>query len=150
MVTRKKPPAKVDQPRAVRIATAMAKESHSGRSTARWAWVAAIIERTNRARAQIDASNRGVQIPASLASLPVMTHLGEMSLHDVSAAALVVPPDLDQMPAPPPISSPVDLVDLQLSRSAWRAYEQLAARAQALGVHRDVLLEHVLDEALPR
>jgi hypothetical protein len=151
MVARKKPPAKVDQPRAVRIATAMAKESHSHKSAARWAWVAKIIERTNRAQAEWDASIRGVQIPAHLARLPVMTHPAGMSLHDDSAAALpVIPPDLDQMPAPPPMSPPIDLVDIPLSRSAFRAYERLADRGKALGVHPDVLLEHLLDEALPK
>lgn len=150
MVTNKKPPAKVDQPRAVRIAAAMAKESRTQRSAARWEWVAAIIDRTNRAQAEWDASIRNVQIPARLASLPVMTHPAGMSLHDASAAALVNPPDLDKMPDPPPMSAPVDVVHIELSRKAFRAYEALAQRGKTLGIHPDVLLEHLLDEALPR
>lgn len=120
MVTKRRPPAKVNQPRAVRTATASAVEGKTPYGRERWSRISAAIARTNAARSEIDASIRGVEIGPALAKLPVMQHLAEMSLHDTTAPKLIPREQISGLPAtdPPPERAEIELPFLLFAKLA--------------------------------
>lgn len=144
MVIKRRPrPAKVNQPRAIRIATAAAVEGKTPYGRERWSRIAAIIDRTNIARAEIDASLRGVEIGPALARLPVMQHLAKMSLPDASINLHTVP-----VPKPPPKATKpaVERAEVDLP---FLLYAKLVNRCFKNGVPVEATLERIFADLPP-